>query len=192
MKAKVNPDQGALIVPNPIERGEIPNPQVFEDAPITTPTILDYDPAKVDPNPGLRSDLSEGWGVLHKVIKEIARERSNQGFIKLPTDSHPVRNFAHNIDATPPEAHDAVKGATGKKYRHAQHRLNAYHDKQMRRSRAYNAVHRIVPDKVLADALPLDAASVEYRYFYANTPAEKRALSRKRQAIARVVLKHTR
>jgi hypothetical protein len=109
--------------------------------------------------------------------------------MRLPEDSHPVKKFALQVDTSNGEAMDLVGGTVrkGSHYREAQHRLNFYRDKQIRRTLGYNAVHRIVPDRVITDLLPMDVGTVEHRFFYANNPLDARQKLRNRQYIARFV-----
>ncbi len=165
-------------------RVEMPN-DVFAE-----PVPIHVDPM-VDQHPGLVTPLTEGWGMLHRVIKGIARERSNRGFVQLPEQSKPVKTFAQRVDMTNPEAIELVDHAAGKKYETAQMRLIHYNQKQQARARDYNSRHQIVDPKVIDDMLPLPVGTVEYRFFYANTPAEAAKKEKMRQVIGAFVRKNT-
>lgn len=190
-RKNISPDQGNLLVHDPYSHVDIPNPEMIAGSPASmSEPSTDYDPKKTDPNPGLSSPLAEGWGVMHDVITDIARERSNQGFKKLPVTSQPVRKFARRVAVPASEAQYLVEEVQGRKYDRAQYRLNGLRDKQIRRALGYNAFRKIVDNEVITDMVPMSIANVEHRYFYANSPAEAKAKERKRQTIARFVKKH--
>jgi hypothetical protein len=189
----VSPDQGSFLIQDPETHMDIPNPVIFDETPtVSQIPALDYDPTKVDPNPGLATPLVEGWSMLHKTLLEIARARSNQGFIQLPEKSREVKAFADQVDKSPEETQELVQDTVkkGSHYKTAQLRMNAYRDKQVRRTLSYNALHKIAPDSVVRDLLPMSVSNVEHQHFYGITPDQITAKAKKRQTIARYVKKH--
>lgn len=194
MSIKVHAEQGELVVPDPLApRREVAHPDAMADtpSPVLSPKVLDYDPVTTDPNPGFSIPLVEGWSVLHRVLKDIARERSNVGFGKLPEDSRPVAKFAGRVETTRAEAKELVEDTSGKKYERAQFRLNDLWRKQVSRSLAYLSVYRIVDKTAVTDSVPMDVGTVEHRFFYANSDEEAKANDKKRRAIAAYVKKHS-
>lgn len=194
---EADPNQGALLLPPTTQQVELPNP-----------VILQPTPEHIDPPIGLHTPVIEGWTVLNDVIHRIARARSNQGFLKLPESSRPVKDFAEKVETSkgesvgPAEALDMVAATVDSYHPHegprrlthyerAQIRLNDYGKKQVKRARQYNDKHHLVDDGIVASIQPVPVGTVEHQFFYANSPSEKRRQANRRATIARFVSKHS-
>lgn len=191
-KARPIPDQGALLIQDPLERTELINPDVLS-GPLKLESDLpthEYDPALVDPNPGPSTPLVLGWTMLHRVLNDIARERSNtKGFLRWSEDSRPVRKFADQVDLEGDATLELVKGSGGKKYTKAQLRINDFWRKQVKRARYYNALYGVTDDSTFDDFVPMEISSVEHRFF-SDDPEEAKTKEKKRKIIAQFVKRH--
>jgi hypothetical protein len=156
----------------------------------------------VDQNPGLSTPIVVGHNVLHRTILDIARARSNKGFLELtdpekyPSTPARVKEFADQLDTTPQEAMRLVKGSIQPTrsqkprsrlthYDRAQYRLNRLADKERTRTLKYHEEHPDTDISLVEGMLPVATSDVEYDYFNANTPAETKAKARLRQKIAK-------
>lgn len=160
---------------------------------------LDTDPIDWSAD-GVSTDLVEGWRVMHRVLNEISRARSNsQGFATLPASNERVKDFANQIDETPEEAKRKVAATGGYRrsggtnpthYEKGQLRIFDYHNKQVARARDDKRIPLIGDPALITQSLPMDIGAIENK-FYSGTPKEQRQKALNRKRMASFVKKHS-
>jgi G3E family GTPase len=130
---------------------------------------------------------------MSKVISDIARQRSNEGFTQLDTRSRPVRKFANKMDATPEETMDRVVGTVQRSYdprrmthtERAGYRLIDLRDKQAKKVREYDEGRRqtekIGNDEASRSFEAMKPRDVEEKFFGTTQKTAKQQAARRRQ-----------
>jgi hypothetical protein len=164
-------------------------------------------PLPIDPmdfsGDGVSTSLIEGYRVMDRVVKEIARARSNRdGFGALPTNSQAVKEFAKQIDETPEDTKRKVVATGGLRrsgsnnlthYERPQLRLMDYHKKQVERAKQDPRIAAIGDIALINESNPQDILGVEAKFFpvRADTKEEIIHKEKNRRRLSRIVKQHS-